>query len=262
MLFSTRNGARAIAVWAGLIWGATNGAAATISAFGASVAPSSPLTVTGLTYAADFFAADASISARATCNADITCSGEAIRYIMSVLDVGPQTPISAEFVGNASALTTGSFAWSASSSYIVFVTTPFTLGSGAFDQSILSTLFARRRGGHSKCAFPVFDDGTRSIDYFFTGYLYRCATCSGAAESGSRRPRPGWHWGDFLAPGQSSRQRFILAYFEHYPAGEAGGLVAFEDYAAGFGERHAGLDGALVDGHLAQDFAVGIVFGF
>ena len=52
------------------------------------------------------------------------------------------------------------------------------------------------------------------------------------------------------------------AYFEHHPSGETGGLVAFEDYTAGFRERHAGLDGALVDGHLAEDFAVGIVFGF
>ena len=147
MLFSTRNGARAIAVLAGLIWGTTSGAAATISAFGASVAPSSPFTITDLTYTADFLAADASISATVTCNADITCSGEAIRYFMGIQDVGPQTPISAELVGNASAVTSGLFAWSASSSTIVSVTTPFTLGSGPFDQSILSTYLPGGAGG-------------------------------------------------------------------------------------------------------------------
>src|SRR5712671_4340531 len=52
----------------------------------------------------------------------------------------------------------------------------------------------------------------------------------------------------------------VLGNFEHHPAGEARGLVAFEHHAAGFGERHAGLDRALVERHLAQDLAVGIVF--
>ena len=147
MLFGTRNGARARAVLAGVLWGATSSAAATISAFDTSVAPSSPFTITGLTYSADFFAADASISATVTCNANTTCSGEAIGYSMAIQDVGPQTPISAELVGNASAATSGTFAWSASSSYIVSVTTPFRLESGPFDQSILFTYLPDSPGG-------------------------------------------------------------------------------------------------------------------
>src|SRR5665213_1568555 len=52
-----------------------------------------------------------------------------------------------------------------------------------------------------------------------------------------------------------------LVDFEHHPAGKARGLIAFEHHAAGFGERHAGLDRALIERHLAQDLAIGIVFG-
>ena len=139
--------ARAIGFLAGLLWGAESGAAATISAFAASVAPSTPLTISDLTYGANFFAANAHISATATCNANTTCDGEAIRYTMSILDVGTLTPISADFVGNASAVTSGSFAWSASSAYIVSVITPFTVESGPFEQSILSTYLPFGAGG-------------------------------------------------------------------------------------------------------------------
>jgi len=38
----------------------------------------------------------------------------------------------------------------------------------------------------------------------------------------------------------------VLSDFEHHPAGETCGLIAFEHHAAGFGERHAGLDRALI----------------
>ena len=146
MPFITLKSARALAVLAGLLWGASSGAAATISAFSAFAAPTSPFT-TDLTFHADFFAADASISATITCNAATTCSGEALRYTMAILNVTPPTPIFVELVGNASAPTTGSFAWSAASSTIVSVTNPFTLAGGAFDQSILSTSLPTGEGG-------------------------------------------------------------------------------------------------------------------
>jgi PEP-CTERM motif len=147
MAFITLKGARVIAVLSGLLLGAASGAAATISAFNVFDAPSTPFTITGLTDSADFLAANASISATITCDADTTCSGAAIGYIMAFQDVGPQTAISAEIIGNASAVTTGSFVWSASGSTIVSVTTGFTLASGPFDQSVLSTSLPAGEGG-------------------------------------------------------------------------------------------------------------------
>jgi PEP-CTERM motif len=147
MPFITPRSGWALAVLTGLLWGTSSSSAATISAFNASAAPSTPFTITDLTFGADFLAADASISATVSCNAATTCSGDAIQYVMSILNVGSQTQISAEIFGTASAVTTGSFAWSASSSIPVFVTTPFTLGSGPFDQSILSTVLPGGEGG-------------------------------------------------------------------------------------------------------------------
>jgi hypothetical protein len=152
MRFITLRGARTMVVFAGFLWGAASGAATTISSFGASVAPSTPFTITDFSYGADFFAATASISATITCNAATTCSGEAIRYAMAFQNVTAPTPISVELVGNASALTTGSFAWSASSSTIVSVTTPFTLASGSFDQTVLSTFLPGGEGGTASTA--------------------------------------------------------------------------------------------------------------
>jgi hypothetical protein len=152
MPFITLKGARIVAVLAGLLWGASSGTATTISAFNASAAPLTPFTITDLTYGADFFAANASISATITCTADTSCSGEAIRYVMAFQDVTPPTPISIELVGNASAAASGSFAWSASSSNIVSVTTLFTLASGPFDQSVLSTFLPTGEGGTASTA--------------------------------------------------------------------------------------------------------------
>jgi hypothetical protein len=144
-----------MAVLAGLIVVAAGGTAATISWFDAFAAPSTPFTITDFSSTADFSTAQASIFATITCTAETTCSGEAIRYIMSFQDVTPQTEISAEIVGNASAPTTGSFVWSASGSTYVFGTTPFSFGSGAFDQSVLNTFL------------PVDADGVGSSGSLF-----------------------------------------------------------------------------------------------